>query len=105
MYPRNPDTRQSEFWTADTQLMVGIFMISFLYQGHTYYANVINYGQKPPTYFVSIISSAFGSSNKLILSLGNDGFELSIYSPGDAPQELIEVIAEKLPRILKKDVA
>ena len=80
-------------------------MISFLYQGHTYYANVINYGQRPPTYFVSIITSSLGFSNKLILSLGNDGYELSIYSPGIATKELIQAIAEKLPRELKVDVA
>ena len=84
--------------------MVGIFMISFLYQGQTYYANVFNYGQCPPTYFISIINSALVPSNKLILSLGNDGFELSIYSPDKATKELVSAIAAKLPRELKADV-
>ena len=80
-------------------------MISFLYQGHTYYANVYNYGQRPPTYFVSIVTSASTGSKKLILCLGNDGFELSIYSPDFATKELVNAIASRLPRELKQDVA
>lgn len=85
--------------------MVGLFMISFLYQGHTYYANVIRYGESPLTYFISIINASPAVSKKLIVHAGNDGFELSIFSPSAVTKELLDVIATKLPREVKVDVA
>jgi len=85
--------------------MVGLFMISFSYQGHTYYANVICYAQDPPVYFISIITRTFGIPPTLLLQLRNDGFELSIYSPNLASEELVKAIGEKLIKEIRLDVA
>ena len=80
-------------------------MISFLYQGHTYYANVINYGQAPPRYFISIINASPGIAKEISLRSGNHGFELTNYSPSAVPKELVDAIAEKLSREVKAGVA
>ena len=78
-------------------------MISFLYQGHTYYANVMIHSRAPLRYHISIINSPAGLAKDLILLLSNVGFELSLYSPGLADKELIDAIASKLPTHYRAD--
>jgi hypothetical protein len=79
-------------------------MISFVYKGFTYYANVIEYRQDPPIFHIMILSTQKTIPHKLILVQHATCMELSTYSlPASA--ELISVIAEKILQHTKSEVA
>jgi len=91
--------------TADTnEVMVGLFMIEFAYEGSSHYANVIEYPQSPKVFFVDILNNGTNLPKRLILKQGNDGIELSGNS-FPASERLVQVISKKILERRKTEAA
>jgi hypothetical protein len=84
--------------------MASLFMISFIYGGHTFYANVIVHKNSQTVYHISILTSKEEIPRRLILIERDGQLTLSNYSlPANA--ELIKAISDKLINHAKSEVA
>jgi len=84
--------------------MGSLFMISFIYGGLTFYANVIAYKNSQTVYHVSIVISKNEIPRRLTLIERDGQLVLSIYSPR-ASAELVTAISEKILNHEKSVVA